>query len=100
MVDREGFEPPVFAQRERIYSPSQHHRLCRLSIMVPSVRFERTLDSLSNHYLCQLGYEGEIGASGEIRTHTARLLRPMTPASWSTDAWWAFRDSNPDRRGF
>ena len=31
LVERRGFEPPMFTLWERIYSPLQHHRRCRLS---------------------------------------------------------------------
>lgn len=33
LVLGEGFEPPVFALRERIYSPSRNHRLRRPSVV-------------------------------------------------------------------
>lgn len=32
MVGAEGFEPPMFTQRGRVYSPPQHRRRCRTPI--------------------------------------------------------------------
>jgi hypothetical protein len=43
--------------------------------------------------LFRLGYAGEIGAPGEIRTRTALVLSEMPPTNWATGAWCSLQAS-------
>src|SRR5262245_896742 len=44
--------------------------------------------------LFRLGYAGEFGAPGEIRTRTTLVLSEMPPANWATGAWCSLEASN------
>ena len=57
MVGAEGFEPPMFTQRGRVYSPPQHHRRCRTPIWFPELGSNKHF-RIQSPVSCQLDDQG------------------------------------------
>jgi hypothetical protein len=101
-----GCRPDAFAawRREHVTGAPRRTRTCNMPLLrrppLPIGLPARTRGRLRTCTfqrlrpgLFRLGYAGEIGAPGEIRTRTTLVLSEMPPANWATGAWCSLQAS-------